>query len=421
MTENQKKPKTRTLDLNVTNVFYRNVEAIEQGYKVICNQGGSRSSKTWSIMQILLIRAIEGRKEVYTIGRQKLTWVKSTLLQDFKELTTLYGLKVTPDINPNRQEQVYFINGTEFAFFGLDYAEKIHGRKQDIFWLNEVMEIDKANYDQLEMRTNKFAILDYNPYDDTHWVFGLHKRPDVKVIVSTMLDNEENLPAMVVNKIWGYRPTEENYAKGTADPYMWDVYGLGKAAQLKGVIFPSWEILDDVPEDAKDLGYGLDFGFSNDPTTLVQIFKYDNTLILDEQLYEVGLVNVSELPDQRSINDELAKLNVGYSEITADSSEPKSIRELYNAGWNIEGVEKGADSVNYGIDLMKKFKIAVTRRSVNLQAELRKYKWTEDKNGKSLNKPVDEFNHAIDAARYRVMAKLGENFEVKLYPSSILG
>ena len=417
---NQKKAKKNNLEMEVTNVYARNVQAINDGFKVLCNQGGSRSSKTWSIFQILLLRALEGRKEVYTIGRQKLTWVKSTLLQDFKELTALYNIQVSPDINPNRPEQVYFVNGTEFAFFGMDHSEKVHGRKQDIFWLNEVMEIDKANFDQLEMRTTKLAILDYNPYDDTHWVFGLHKRKDVQVIKSTMLDNPF-LAAMIRAKILGYRPKEANYESGTADPYMWDVYGLGKAAQLQGVIFKQWDILDAVPEDAKDLNFGLDFGFTNDPSTLIQVYKIDNTLILDELLYEKGLVNVTAIEGQRSLDDEFKSLAVGYREITADSSEPKSIRELYNAGWNIEGVEKGADSIKYGIDLMKKYKLAVTRRSINLQSELRKYKWTEDKNGKSLNIPIDDFNHAIDAARYRIMSKLGENFETKLYPASILG
>ncbi len=369
---------------------------------------------------MLLLRAMEGRCETYTIVRQKLTWVKATILKDFEALIKLYELDVQPSIKTSRQEQVYIINGTEFGFFGADEPAKLHGRSQDIFWINEVMEISQPVFDQLEMRTRLFGIVDYNPYDDEHWVFGLQKREDVIVIRSTMLDNKENLPPMIINKIMGYKPTPENYARGTADSYMWDVYGLGKKAKLKGAVFTNWDIVESIPENAKDLGLGMDFGYSNDPTTLTELYMFNNELYLNELIYDMGLLNVSPYPEQDTISRRMKILEIGNREITGDSAEPKSIQELYNDGWNINSADKGGDSVNYGIDLMKGYKIHITRRSVNIEREFRKYKWGEDKNGKSINKPIDAFNHAIDGVRYRVMKVLGNEYEVEVYPASML-
>lgn len=411
---------TNELEIQGTNVLARNLRAVDKGFTILLNEGGSRSSKTWSILQMLLLRAMEGRCETYTIVRQKLTWVKATVLKDFEALVNLYGLQVSPTIKSSRQEQVYKVNGTEFGFFGGDEPAKLHGRTQDVFWVNEVMEVPQAVFDQLEMRTKKFGILDYNPYDDEHWVFGLQRRPDVITIRSTMLDNKENLSPMIINKIMGYKPTPENYARGTADSYMWDVYGLGKKAKLKGAIFNNWDIVDSIPEGAKDLGLGMDFGYSNDPTTLTEIYIYNNELYLNELIYDMGLLNISPYPEQDTISKRMKILEIGTREITGDSSEPKSIQELYNDGWNINGADKGADSINYGVDLMKGYKIHITRKSVNLEREFRKYKWSEDKNGKSRNVPVDAFNHAIDGIRYRVMKVLGNDYEVEVYPASML-
>lgn len=367
---------------------------------------------------MLIIWALEGRGYSHTIARQKLTWVKATILKDFQEICAAYQIPVTPRINVNRPEQVYYINGSEFAFFGLDYPEKLHGRAQDIFWINEGMEVDRMSFDQLEMRTRLMGIIDYNPYDDTHWIFALHARPDVAVIRSTWWDNKENLPRTIINKILGYEPTPENIAKGTADAYMWSVYGLGEKAMLKGVIFPYWDIVESIPENARDLGLGLDFGYTNDPTALVEIYEMDNELYLNELIYERGLTNTSPYEEVETISKRLKLLEIGNRDITADSSEPKSIQELGNDGWQVDPADKGPDSVSHGIDLMKSYKIHITRRSINLDAERRKYKWAEDKNGKSLQKPIDEFNHLIDAARYRISKVLGGWTEVELHSSA---
>ena len=400
--------------IQVTRVYDKTVQAVEDGYNVICHEGGSRSSKTWSIFQFFLLKALKGENISVTIVRDRLTWIKSTLLKDFKDMCNMYEIEVKPNVNINRAEQEYEINGSEFAFFGLDYAEKLHGRRQDWFWINEVMEVKQKHFDQLEMRTNVGAILDYNPYNDNHWVFELPKRDGVKVIKSTMLDNDF-LPDQIRRKILSYKPTKENIKKGTADNYMWQVYGLGIKSKLKGSVFTKWEEIDLIPDEAKFLGYGQDFGYANDPTALVALYKMDNELYWDQLIYEKGLTN-------KDIVEEYQRMRIPRNEeIFADSSEPKSIEEIQRAGYNIKATKKGADSVMYGIDLLKQYKMYVTRRSTDLQNELRKYKYQEDKIGNIINKPVDAFNHGIDAMRYIGVMKLGKKPKIQFLDREALG
>ena len=331
---------------------------------------------------------------------------------DFQRVTKELELKVTPEINQNRAEQVYYINGTEFAFYGLDYPQKLHGRSQDRFWINETIECSKNAFNQLEMRTRKGGILDYNPSDDLHWIFDVHKRDDVIVHHSTMLDNPF-LPDTIVSKIKSYEPTEENIRIGTADNYMWEVYGLGLPAKLQGSIFTNWEIVESIPWEANQLGLGLDFGYSNHPSALIDVYQMNDEIYLDELIYEPELTN----PD---INKRMEDIGLDKSvDIIADSAEPKSIDELVNFGWNVRGAKKGADSINFGVDLMKSKKIHITARSDNLIKEFRRYCWATDKTGKSLNKPIDAYNHGIDATRYLVMEKLGQGVGIQFHKIGI--
>jgi len=380
--------------LRLTNVYERTVKAVEDGYKVICHEGGSRSGKTWSIFFFFILKAMQGERFTITIARSKLTWVKDSLLVDFKEICEKYGYPVTPEINPNRAEQRYRIKNATFLFVGLDDNKKIHGQKRTYLWLNEVMEIAKKDYDQLEMRTEDLKVLDYNPYDDSHWVFDLQKRDDVKVIHSTMLDNEMYLSPEITKKIRSYEPTDENIKQGTADNYMWEVYGLGKKARLQGAIYDNWDIVEDIPSEAKFRGYGLDFGYTNDPSAVVELYTMDNELYWNEILYENGLLN-------EEIAEKLNYLIPDKSRfIYADSSEPKSIETIRRKGFNIRGADKGQHSVVFGIDLLKGYRMHITKKSINLENELRKYKWAEDRVGKMLNIPVDANNHLMDSMRY---------------------
>ncbi len=403
--------------IHTTALYKQILQAEADGYRIIKLQGGSRSSKTWSIFHFFIIKALQGERFDVTITREFLQLAKDTLLRDLAEMTQMYNLPVTPDFNINRQNQIYNLFNGEFLFWGLDKPKKAHGKKQKYAWMNEVIETGyKYVFDQLEMRTEKLLILDYNPSDEDHWVFELDKRDDVITILSSQLDNPF-LPPQIRRKIEGYEPTPHNIEQGTADAYMWDVYGLGVKAKLKGVIFSKWDVVDSVPANAKSLGYGLDFGF-NHPAAVTEVFIYDQELYFDEIIYEDKLVNFAIEPNERTLAKLMTDRGVGTKEIIADSAEPKSIKELRNAGFNIKGAAKGTDSVRFGIDLLKKYKKHITRRSVNVRNEHSKYKWATDRNGEPLSPdtPVKEFDHAIDGIRYLVTKKLGNKQEVKTYP-----
>jgi len=393
------------LRIEHSSVYTKNLKAIEDGYKIIVNEGSSRSTKTFSIMQILMVLGYESKKKLtYTIVREKMTWLKSTLLKDFEEILNMYNIPVKPEINRNRPDQVYEVFGCEFAFFGLDYPEKFKGRKQDVFWINEAMESNIKVFDQLEMRTSLFGMLDYNPSDDEHWIFDrVLKRDDAIMIHSTFNDNPF-LEESIVKKIKSYNPNNpDNVRQGTSDKYMWEVYGLGKRARLKGLVFERFEIVDAVPASAEFLGHGLDFGYSNSPSAFGSMYVDGKDLYLEEGFYETGLTN-------QDIIEKLKEMSLSkYEEIIGDSAEPKSIEEIFREGYNIKPAMKGTDSIMFGINILKQYNIKITKESINAISEFKKYKWREDKNGKSLNMPIDEYNHFIDQARYVAMIKLGKD------------
>lgn len=397
-----------TIKIKKTRLFDDTVREYKNKKKIIIHEGGSRSGKTFAIIHFCLWLITQEKNLVFTFCRDKLTWLKVTLLKDFEAIIKKGKIPIKPYINASRPDQIYKIYDAEFAFFGLDDPQKLHGRKQDVFWINESMEATEEDFDQLEMRTSKLGFLDYNPTDDRHWIFeNVARRPDVAMIKSTMKDNPF-LEKSIIRKINSYKPTEENIKNGTADKYMWEVYGLGRRARLEGVVYERWNIIPVIPEKAKLIGYGLDFGYSNNPTSLVAVHMYEDELYVDEMIYEKGLTNpnIAKKMEELEVNEN--------DEIYADSAEPKSIDEIYDYNFNIKPVVKGQDSINFGIDVVKQRKINITERSVNLEKELRNYKWMEDKKGKRLNKPVDNFNHALDALRYLCVMKISSQKESEI-------
>jgi len=397
-----------------TNVYDRIRQAIKQEYRIIVLQGGARSSKTYSTVQNLLNLALETEKSdlQITIARKQLSWVKTTVLNDFKLITDQYreelGEVLTPPVNVRRQEQIYNFAGVEFGFFGLDDPDKLRGRKQHVTWLNEVTEIDKESFEQLEMRTTGFMILDFNPSDEDHWVFDLKSRDDVIFLYSDVSDNPF-IEESIRRKIKSYEPTPENIARKTADLWRWQVYGLGIPAKLEGLIYPTWEECESIPEGARFRGIGLDFGFRTDPCACVELYTYNNSIYINELFYERGMLN-------SDIHNKLKELIDINCLIIADSSEPKSIEELRLLGCRgIRGVKKGADSINFGIKIVQQFPIFITRKSVNTIAEIKKYKLAQDRLGKNLDYPVDKDNHSMDAMRYIVMETLASRDEIKIY------
>lgn len=391
-----------TLDVPVSRVFRENLKAIE-GNRIIVNEGSSRSTKTYSILQLLIGEALK-RPIKITVSRAKLTWLKATVIPDFKSiLKDQFGLWNESDYN--KTDQIYRLGESEFHFVGLDEAQKLHGRKQDIVWINEAIEAGNADFDQLKMRTTETIILDYNPSTDSHWIYDkVIPRDDCAFIKSTYKDNPFLEPA-IVQEIERFEPTPENIKAGTADETNWKIYGLGERAAQKGLIFEHVEYVDKMPEliDCKKSGGGLDFGYSVDPTTLIECRLAHGELWLDQLVYKTGLVNVKndKMPSQQSIEGELEKLQwPKQKQIVADSAEPKSIREIQSVGFTVVGAVKGPDSVRAGIQTLKQYKINITKRSVDLIKERNNYKWKEDKTGKAKQDPVDAFNHGWDAVRY---------------------
>lgn len=352
------------------------------------------SSKTWSIIQfIILYCQINGNKgKRITCARAKFSWVKPSILADFVEILLKYGFY---DVNNhNRTDQIYTLFGNQISFIGLDDKQKLHGRKQDIFWINEAMESEFADFQQLNQRTSELFILDYNPSFTEHWIFNsVIPRPDTKFFRSTQLDNPF-LDERIRTEILSYQPTAENITNGTADDYMWKVYGLGERAAAQGIIFKHVTWVDSFPKDI-DYSYGLDFGFTNDPTALVKLGIKGNDLFVELLLYE-------PIDNSVTLNEYLQRINIEqYKNITADSSDRyndnEMVRELREQGYNINKVNKGK-GINWRIGLLKKHKINIVH-NINAKREQENYKWREI-NGILINEPIDKFNHFWDALGY---------------------
>jgi phage terminase large subunit len=371
--------------------------------KIVVLEGGARSTKTWSLFQWVIINCFKNTGELYMIGRLKMTWVKLTLLRDFQQIIEKYKVPVTPEINLNRAEQVYMLNGNSIMFVGMDEPLKLHGVSPDYVWINEAIEASYKDYQQFAIRVKKRIFLDYNPAAETHWIYdNVILDPDCDYFHSTMRDNPwlEDTIIRELNKL-------EN-----TDPVAYKIYNLGLRAQQKGLIFKNWEIVDTIPDGARVVGYWLDFGFVNDPTSIGSLSYVDGELWADELVYERGLVNVP-VRDARTgvihpnISDKLDGLGLqSNDDIIADSAERKSIAELMAMGWNVLPAHK--PSITFGLDILRRFKINVTARSINTIKEFRNYKWATDKDGELVRpeKPIDDWNHSIDGMRYVAVLKL---------------
>jgi phage terminase large subunit len=337
-----------------------------------------------------------------------MTWTKATVLKDFENMVIRYELPINPDINTNRPDQTYKLFNNEISFIGLDEPQKAHGRRQDYLWLNEGMEDSEKEVNQLMIRTRKKIFIDYNPAAETHWIYdNIIPRPDCDFFHSTMRDNPFLEQAII---------DELNRLENT-DPIAYKIYNLGLRAQQKGLIFKNWQVVPLIPEEAIVIGFWLDFGYVNDATSAGKVAMYEGELYVDELIYERGLVNVpirnvKTGNIERNISDRLAECDVkpGYDEIIADSAEMKSIGELYASGWNMKAAYK--PSVVFGIDILLRYKINITERSINTIKEFKNYKWATDKEGEPLKpeKPVDDWNHSIDGIRYVAVNKLAQRY-----------
>jgi len=349
-------------------------------------QGGTSSSKTFSIIPLLIYYAVENRGVEISIVSESIPHLKRGVIRDFIKIMQWVGN--WKESNFNKTDLKYtFSNGSHIEFFSADQPDKLRGARRDVLFINEANNIDFESYQQLAIRTKNFIYLDYNP---THkfWVHSqLITDPDSDFIILTYKDNEA-LDSNLVAEI------EKAKAKASESNYWanwWKVYGLGEIGILEGACIPEWEEIQ-FPIEARLLCYGMDFGYSNDFTTLIGLYKYNDAYLFDEVICQKGLLNsdISNLLKSNDIQDF----------IYADSSDPKSIAELSGYGHNIFPVKKGSDSIIHGLNLINQNKILISGRSKNLKNELQNYVWLKDKEGNSLNKPIDAFNHCIDAARY---------------------
>lgn len=376
----------RDLKIQATTVFQRNWEA---NNRYIVNIGGSRSTKTYSILQLLIVKAIESTEPlVISIVRKSLPSLRISVMRDFFDI--LKNLDLYNVESHNKTENTYLLNNTLIEFFSIDDAQKRRGSKRDILFINEANELTYEDFFQLNIRTTTQVYLDFNPSEQFWYNDKLQSRDDVTIIHSTYKDNPY-LNKEQVNEIERLQFTDLQY---------YQIYALGQFAGGMDLVY-QYIPIDDIPVDsAKLVGLGMDYGFTNDPTTLVEVWKDNDSIYLNELLYERNLTN-------QDIADKLSEYGVDrYIEIIADSAEPKSIEEIRRLGFNIKPAQKGPDSILNGIDILKRKSIHVTKQSINLIKELNNYKWVTDKNGNKLNKPVDAFNHALDAVRYVALNKM---------------
>lgn len=335
-------------------------------------------------------------KALVSVVSESLPHLKRGAIKDLKDI--LLDMGMYNEKMHNKTDQQFQIGSSVIEFFGADQPDKLRGAARDYLFINECNNVSKAAFDQLEPRTRKQIYLDYNPTSE-FWVHTEVIPIGAKYIHSTWRDNPF-LEQSIINSIERRKETDSNWYK---------VYGLGEVGELEGRIY-DFDIVLEVPQEAKHLGYGLDFGYTNDPTALIAGYEYNGELYLHEVIYEVALLNIPQ-PDREgnipdNIHDRMEAAEVGKrDDIIADSADPKSIQELYNKGWNVRGAQKGPDSIKHGIDAVKRYKINVTKESVNLIKEFRNYTWAKDKEGNTLNKPIDAFNHGLDSLRYLIDRK----------------
>jgi len=345
--------------------------------------GGTRSGKTYAILQWLIVRALQERLDI-TVVRRTVPSLKRSVIKDFKDILT--NLEIWETERYNISDRIFtFGNGSTLSFINTDDPEKLRGVKSDVLFIDEASEIDEESYFQLSIRCQGSIVLAYNPtISPYHW---LREMEECERFVTTYKDNPY-LPKEMVKAI------EDLEHK---NPKYWTIYGKGEFAPNERAIF-SFQIVDENPVEEL-VALGLDFGFSNDPTALCAVHKKGDMLYVRELLYEKGMVT-------KDIIDKLDELNVGKTEIWADSAEPRLIEEIYRAGFNIKPVKKGPDSIRFGIGVLQNYGICVPRSSQNLINELYSYEWAVDKYGIQLDKPQGGLDHLIDAMRYVAMSRL---------------
>ena len=346
--------------------------------------GGTRSGKTYAILQYLIVKALQEAQNI-TIVRRTVPSLKRSVIKDFKEI--MLDIGIWSNDSYNISDRVYaFSNGSLVSFVNTDDAEKLRGVKSDILFIDEASEQHEESYFQLSIRTSGEIILAYNPTVSPYHF--LRNMDDVEIFKTTYKDNPY-LPEQMVKEIEALKKKNPKY---------YQIYGLGEYTVNEKAVFQNFQILEEMPIHEL-VGFGMDFGFSQDPTALVAVHRHHDMIYVRELMYDRGLTT-------QDIIRKLKDLNIGKTEIWADSAEPRLIEEIYRSGFNIKPVKKGPDSIRFGIGVLQNFGIVVDKASTHLIDELYGYEYITDKNGIVLDKPQDFNNHCIDALRYLAMSRL---------------
>lgn len=350
--------------------------------------GGSSAGKTYGILPILIDKACKTPNLSISVVAESMPHLRRGALRDFVNIMKMTGRFFREHFNVTNS--VYtFANGSYIEFFSADNDSKLRGARRNILYINECNSISFNAYNQLAMRTDMDIYLDYNPTHQFWCDTEVEPLKDSEKLILTYKDNEA-LSQTVVDFL------ESKISLASKSEYWknWvNVYVFGKVGKLEGVVFENWQTIKELPQEAKLIGYGMDFGFSNDPTALVAAYKWNQKIILKELIYKTGLIN----SDIHKIMETCVDKNFL---IWADSADPKSISELQRYGWSIYGAKKGTDSINHGISIMQEYDILILEDSVNLINEFSRYSWKMDNTGKATNKPEDKNCHGIDGTRY---------------------
>lgn len=384
--------------MDTTKVFSKNLKAYTRdNIRVIANKGGTRSSKTWSILQLLYIIASKSKRpRLISIVSETMPHLKRGCIRDFEKMLKDDGVY---DPNAwNATDKIYKIGSSAIEFFSADQPSKVQGPARDILYINEAIYIPYEIYRQLATRTTEKIILDYNPTHES-WIDTKILPFDGSVMIhSTYKDNDMLSPGQI-------RDIELN---GQLDPNYQKVFVEGETGSLQGLVINNWDIVGEMPKDFKREWIGIDFGFT-DPTAIMHLRQHEGEIYIDEIAYQSGL-------DNQEIVEILFNSGLSHLRIIADSAQPGSIKELRKAGLNIEGAIKGSDSINIGIQVMNRYKKHYTARSVNSIKENRMYRYKQDPNGEYMATPIDgKFNHAKDAERYvflNALSNVREGFDV---------
>lgn len=379
------------MKLQTTRVFSEITKARKNGYTTVSEQGSSRSAKTYNTVIWIVCQCLAVPKTTVSICRATLPSLKGSVLRDFIEVLQRIG--EYSDKCFNKSDLIYtFPNGSWVEFFSCDNETKLRGRKRKILFVNEANELKYLEWQQLQLRTTQFSIIDYNPsFSDEHWICEVNKDPRTYHFISTYKDNPF-LEQKVIDEIESLK--RKNFS-------LWQIYGLGLQAQVEGLVFRNVDVVERIPET----GYrrrrflGVDFGYTNDPTAIVDVVieEETKTLYIDELCYRTSMLTsdiVAELKPQ------------GAVKVISESADPRLVQEIYRAGINIHPVVKYQGSVEAGLTKMQEYKIVITKHSTNVIKEFRNYTYSQDKEGKWLNTPIDVWNHAIDAIRYVVMSEI---------------